>query len=237
MNWGPVVLLFLLQRDAVPAQITETEPDLHGTPLTQERWNITRLFLTRVQFRTCRFDHCWSTGLVVCVLFSFVFRFALFSQLKITTSQHVSSRAFNCCHNNSTRGHLRRAAHMASLPNEKEEAAFRSEGGRSCGSSVSCGKGVSSRGVSAHRNAFPGERVEGCRVSDHTTAAPADTVFWTAAWGETSDGELWGGVAAAVATDAEGAVCPTCAGAWLWMGKSHRRKKCLSHDFIYQEEK
>lgn len=171
-----------------------------------------------------------------CVFFGS--RFALFIQLKITTSQHVSTRTFNCCHNNSIRGDLRRAAHMASLPHKKEEAAFHSEGGRSRGSSRSCGKGVYSCGVSIHQTAASsGEGVQGCGVSDLTTAPSCtDTVFWTAAGGETSDGELWGGVAAAVATDAKGAVSLPCAGAWLWMGKDQRRKKYLLHVFIYEEE-
>lgn len=142
--------------------------------------------------------------------------------------KHVSQRASNCRHYHSPGGDPRWAARMASLPQEKETATFRPEGGPSCWSFGSCGEGVYSDRASTQPTTSPRERVEGSRVSDHS-AAPccSDTVLWAAAGGEAGDGEQRGRVAAAVASDAEGAVGVPGAGPRLWMGKDRVRKKEL----------
>lgn len=144
--------------------------------------------------------------------------------------KHVSPRASDCRHYHSPGGDPRRAARMASLPQEKENATFRPEGGPSCGSSASSGEGAYSGRASTQPTASPWERVEGSGVSDHSAALCfSDTVLWAAAGGEAGDGEQRGRVAAAVASDAGGAVGVPCAGPRLWMGKDRRHKKELLH--------
>lgn len=144
---------------------------------------------------------------------------------RITTSRHVSSRTFYRRHNDSTRGDAGRAARMESLPHQEEEAAFRPEGGRSPGgggavAAVSCGKGVHGRVASVQQpqTTDPNrEGIQGGGVSDDARVLPScpDPRLRAAGGGQTGDGELRRGVAAALAADAEGAVSLPSAGAGL----------------------
>ena len=224
--------ILLPQIDAVPTQIWR-RARFTWIPLTVEGENLSRLSSPMHYLEHA--DLIADSRLGLC---GFWLQITPSGWLKVITSQHVSPRAFNCCHNNRIRGDIGRAPHMASLSNEEEEAAFRPEGGRSCRGSSSCGKGLYFRGVSVHPAALPRERAENCGVSDYTTAPSCtDPFFWTAAGCETADGDFWRWLAAAVASDARGLVSLPCAGAGLWMGKDQRRKKKLLHVFTYEKEK
>lgn len=182
----------------------------------------------------CRLRRLWpltSSWTFVC----FDCNFALSDLAKGPAGQHVSSRAFNCCPHSSAGGDLWGDTRLAVLPNKKEAAAFLPEAGRSRGRSMSCAK----RRPVPPAPAAPaaGERIQGGRVSNTAAPCRACTNLWAAAGCEATDGELWRRVAAAVATDAEGAVGLPGAGLWLWMGKGRRRKKRPLHGFVAEKER